>query len=175
MNKKIQKKRIGYIRFFNPFWKIVFPDAPHKLLPLFSARKNTWYNERLVDVLTPFALPELRKIAQNALESDDYAFFYLDLLNENYREGDGEKIAKKLAKEKKPHDFHHAGITVLNIFEANTTADCRLPLELLIEESVCGQCRLDAVELLEKAGVLSAELSEEMAFDSYKLSLAYGD
>ncbi len=109
------------------------------------------------------------------LESDDYAFFYLDLLKKNYREGDGEKISKKLAKQPKPHDFHHAGITVLNIFEANTTADCRLPLELLIEESVCGQGRLDAVELLEKAGVLSAKLSEEMAFDSYKLSLAYGD
>ena len=97
------------------------------------------------------------------------------MLKENYREGDGEKIAKKLDKEKNPHDFHHAGITVLDIFEANTTADCRLPLELLIEESVCGQCRLDALELLEKAGVLSDELRAEREFDSYKLSLAYGD
>ena len=97
------------------------------------------------------------------------------MLKDNYREGDGEKIAKKLAKQPKPHDFHHAGITVLNIFEANTTADCRLPLSLIVEESVCGQCRLNAVELLEKAGVLSAELREEREFDSYALKLAYGD
>ncbi len=175
LEQKSQKKRIGYIRLFDLFGKVSFPDDPRKLLPLFSKRKNSWYNERLVDVLTPFALPELRKIAQNALESDNYAFFYLDLLKQNYSEGDGEKIAKKLAKEKKPHDFHHAGITVRNIFKANTTADCRLPLELLIEESVCGQCRLGAVELLEKAGVLSAELKAERAFDSYELSLAYSD
>ena len=175
LEQKSQKKRIGYIRLFDLFGKVGFPDDPRKLLPLFSKRKNTWYNERLVDVLTPFSLPELRKIAENALESDDYAFFYLDLLKENYREGDGEKIAKKLDKEKNPHDFHHAGITVRNIFEANTTANCRLPLELLIEESVCGQCRLDALELLEKAGVLSDELRAEREFDSYALKLAYGD
>lgn len=175
LEQKSQKKRIGYLRLFDLFGKVSFPDDPRKLLPLFSKRKNSWYNERLVDVLTPFALPELHKIAENALGSDDYAFFYLDLLKKNYREGDGEKIAKKLAKQPKPHDFHHAGLTVLNIFEANTTADCRLPLELLIEESVCGQCRLDAVELIDKAGVLSAELKAERAFDSYELSLAYGD
>lgn len=175
LEQKSQKKRIGYLQLFDLFGKVSFPDDPRKLLPLFSKHKNSWYNERLVDVLTPFALPELRKIAQNALESDDYAFFYLDLLKQNYRGGDGEKIAKKLAKQQKPHDFHHAGLTVLSIFEANTTADCRLPLELLIEESVCGQCRLDAVELLEKAGVLSAELKAERAFDSYELSLAYSE
>lgn len=175
LEQKTQKNRIGYLSLFAPFWRLGFPDDPRKLLPLFSKRKNTWYNEQLVDVLKPFSLPELRKIAENALESDDYEFFYLDLLKENYREGDGEKIAKKLAKQPKPHDFHHAGITVLNIFEANTTADCRLPLSLIVEESVCGQCRLDAVELLEKAGVLSAELKAERAFDSYELSLAYSD
>ena len=175
LEQKTQKNRIGYLSLFDPFWRLIFPDDPRKLLPLFSARKNTWYNERLVDVLTPFSLPELRKIAENVLESDDYAFFYLDLLKENYREGDGEKIAKKLAKQPKPHDFHHAVITVLNIFEANTTADCRLPLSLIVEESVCGQCRLNALELLEKAGVLSDELRAEREFDSYKLSLAYGE
>lgn len=175
LEQKTQKNRIGYLSLFAPFWRLVFPDNPRKLLPLFSKHKNSWYNERLVDVLTPFALPELRKIAQNALESDDYAFFYLDLLKQNYREGDGEKIVKKLAKQPKPHDFHHAGLTVLNIFEANTTADCLLPLSLIVEESVCGQCRLGAVELLEKAGVLSAELKAERAFDSYELSLAYSE
>lgn len=175
LEQKTQKNRIGYLSLFAPFWRLGFPDDPRKLLPLFSKRKNTWYNERLVDVLKPFALPELHKIAENALGSDDYAFFYLDLLKKNYREGDGEKIAKKLAKQPKPHDFHHAGITVLDIFEANTTADSLLPLSLIVEESVCGQCRLDAVELLEKAGVLSAELKAERAFDSYELSLAYSD
>ena len=175
LEQKTQKNRIGYLSLFAPFWRLIFPDDPRKLLPLFSARKNTWYNERLVDVLTPFALPELRKIAENALESDDYAFFYLDLLKENYREGDGEKIAKKLAKQPKPHDFHHAGITVLDIFEANTTADSLLPLSLIVEASVCGQCRLNALELLEKAGVLSDKLRAEREFDSYKLSLAYGE
>ncbi len=121
LEQKTKKNRIGYLSLFAPFWRLIFPDDPRKLLPLFSARKNTWYNDQLVDVLTPFSLPELRKIAENALKSDDYAFFYLDLLKENYREGDGEKIAKKLAKQPKPHDFHHAGITVLDIFEANTT------------------------------------------------------
>jgi len=175
LEQKSQKKRIGYIRLFDLFGKVSFPDDPCKLLPLFSKHKNSWYNERLVDVLTPFSLPELRKIAENALNSDDYAFFYLDLLKENYREGDGEKIAKKLAKQPKPHDFHHAGITVLDNFEANTTADCRLPLSLIVEASVCGQCRLNALELLEKAGVLSDELRAEREFDSYKLSLAYGE
>ena len=175
LEQKTKKNRIGYLSLFAPFWRLIFPDDPRKLLPLFSARKNTWYNDQLVDVLTPFSLPELRKIAENALKSDDYAFFYLDLLKENYREGDGEKIAKKLAKQPKPHDFHHAGITVLDIFEANTTADCLLPLSLIVEASVCGQCRLNAVELLEKAGVLSDELRAEREFDSYKLSLAYGE
>lgn len=175
LEQKSQKKRLGYIRLFDHYWKCFFPDDPRKLLPLFSKRKNSWYNERLVDVLTPFALPELREIAGNALESDDYGFFYLALLKKNFRVGDGEKITKKLAKEKKPHAFHHSGGIVLSIFEANITADCRLPLELFVEETVCGQCRLDAVDLLAKAGVLSAELKAERAFDSYELSLAYGD
>lgn len=175
LKQKTQKNRIGYLRLFDTFWKLDFPDEPKKLLPLFSARKNSWYNERLIDVLSAFALDELRAMAEKALNSDDYAFFYLDLLKKNYQQGDGAKIAAKLAKQQKPHDFHHAGITVLNIFEEHTTADCLLPLELIVKESLCSECRDSALDELEKAGVLSEALRKERAFDSYALHLAHCD
>lgn len=173
LEQKTQSKRAGYLRIFDPFGKVVYPGDVRDLLPLFSTRKNSWYNERLVDVLSAFSHDELRAIAENALNSDDYAFFYLYLLKKNYRSGDGEKIARKLKKQKRPHDFHRAGLTVLDIYESNCTKDCLLPLSILAEESVCSQCRASAVGLLEKAGVLSDEMREERPFDSYELGCEY--
>ena len=121
-------------------------------------------------MLSFFASPEIRKLAERTLISDEYSPFYLALLKKNYREGDGAKIARKLKSIKNFEDAHHDVIDVTKIYEENVTTDCIEPLTVFYERTKCGLCRTRAAELMEKAGMLPQNIREELPFDSATLN-----
>ena len=113
-----------------------------------------------------FASPEIRSLAEKALDSDDYSPFYLTLLIKNYRDGDGSKIARKLKTIKNFEEAHYDVIDVTKIYEENVTPDCIEPLAVFYERTKCGLCRIRAVKLMDKAGVLPQNIRDELPFDS---------
>ena len=142
-----------------------YPYSEQDLIDAFSPRKNSWFNSRLVDCLAHFSSPKVRELAQKALDSDEYGYFYLDLLINNYRDGDSAKIVRKLKRIKDECGFHRAVGIVSHIYEKNITKDCLEPL-LLAYKTRCGLCRHGCVELMEKAGVLSEEIRAEFQHDA---------
>ena len=168
---RTQKERFGYLRLFSPTTRIPYPADAHDLLSRISRRTNCLYNEYLIDSLSFFSSPELRALAERALESDEYGFFYLALLEKNYRTGDGERIEKRLRALKNKDELHTATRITRNIYKANTNADCLLPLRFIYETTPCSLCRSYVIALMEKANVLPSDIKTEIQFDSlYKLN-----
>ena len=163
---KTQKELTKYLRLFS---SIPYPYGADDLIPLFSKRKNSYFNNRLVDALSFFTSPEIRSLAEKALDSDDCSPFYLTLLIKNYRDGDGSKIARKLRAIKNFEDAHSDVIDVTKIYEENVTPDCIEPLTVFYERTKCGLCRIRAVKLMDKAGMLPQNIRDELPFDSAAL------
>ena len=162
---------MNYFRLFSSYNKTKYPDDFHDLLAMLSPRKNCLYNERLIDSLSFFSAPELRALAEKALDSDSCGIFYLSLLKKNYREDDGARIARRIRKVKDYEDSHYDLQDILKIYDENINADCLEPLRLIYENTPCGLCRQYATEIMEKAGILPEDIKEELPFDSYSLDL----
>lgn len=161
---RTQNERRLYLNIFSEK-RSRYPYSEQDLIDSFSLRKNSWYNNRLVDCLDCFSSQAVRETAQKALDSDEYGYFYLQLLKNNYREGDAVKIVRKLKRTKDEVKFHYAVGTLQCIYEKNITKECLEPL-LLAYKTRCGLCRQHVVELMEKAGVLSDEIRAEFQHDS---------
>ena len=168
---KTQAKRMNYFKLFSSYNKTKYPDDFHDLLAMLSPRKNCLYNERLIDSLSFFSAPELRVLAEKALDSDSYGIFYLSLLKKNYHEDDSARIAKRIRKVNDYEDSHYDLQDILKIYDENINADCLEPLRLIYENTPCGLCRQYATEIMEKAGILPDDIKEELPFDSYSLDL----
>ena len=161
---RTQKEKLLYLDIFSVKHSR-YPYSEQDLIDEFSLCKNSWFNERLVDSLDYFSSDKIRAIAQKALDSDRYSYFYLQLLKNNYREGDAVKIVRKLKRTKDEVKFHYAVGTLQCIYEKNITKECLEPL-LLAYKTRCGHCRHGIVELMEKAGVLSDEIRTEFLHDA---------
>ena len=161
---RTQKEKLLYLNIFRQKG-IRYPYSEQDLIDEFSLRKNSWFNERLVRSLVCFSAPEVRAIAQKALDSDEYSYFYLQLLKNNYRDGDAAKIVKKLNCIKDEVNFHWAVGYLRHIYEKNITKDCLEPL-MIAYKTRCGHCRHGIVEIMEKAGVLSDEIRTEFLHDA---------
>lgn len=162
---KTQEEKQIYIRIFDNK-RVVYPYSPLDLLESFSVRKNSYFNEMLVDALEFLSAPEIRALAENALDSKEYDTFYLKLLVRNYRAGDAKKILEKIWAIKNPDSFHDAVYRLEEIYEENITAECLEPLMFAYKKLGCGCCRNRVVELMEKSGVLSEEIRVEFQHDS---------
>ncbi|WP_191013760.1 hypothetical protein [Treponema zioleckii] len=161
---RTQKEKLLYLDIFSVKHSR-YPYSEQDLIDEFSLRKNSWFNERLVDCLDYFSSDKIRAIAQKALDSDQYSYFYLQLLINNYREGDAVKIVRKIKRTKDEVKFHYAVGTVQCIYEKNITKECLEPL-LLAYKTRCGHCRHGIVEIMETADVLSKEIRAEFQHDS---------
>ena len=164
LKARTQNEKELYLNIFDDE-KIRYPYSPKDLIESFSLRKNSWYNQRLIGSLANFSASEVRELAQKALDSDEYGYFYLDLLLNNFREGDSAKIVRKLKLTKDECDFHRAVGIIRNIYEKNINAECLEPL-MLAYKTRCGLCRHWVVEVMEKAGVLKDEIRAEFQHDS---------
>lgn len=162
--KNINTKE-GYLKFFR---ERKFPLDIKYLLNILKTKKNknTYYLNLACESLKFFKSTELREILFTKINQLDKSPEYLYLLMSNYEDGDGAFLKVVLDNCKNQHSFHRLTMTILDIYRFNKTKDCKDPLLKLYDTLTCGLCRYNVIEILDKNGVLSDSILNELQFDS---------
>jgi hypothetical protein len=92
----------------------------------------------------------------------------VDLLVENFEDGDSEMLANLLESAQDEGDFHSLGLSITKIFSKNKTAGAFIPLLKIYERTRCGVCRHYSIEIMQENGILPEWIKEEAALDSYR-------
>lgn len=91
----------------------------------------------------------------------------MNLLVSNYENGD-HKLLTEIASRSDDFDFIHSIVFgFIDIYEANSTKDCKEPLEVIYNKMNCGIHRKDIIKILLDNNVLSDKIFAELEFDSY--------
>lgn len=159
------KKRLTlYLTIFS---RRKFPLGTEPLLRLLNRpMRRTPLNEWLLDALALCSAPEVRSLALEILGSERIDPTHWNLLRFNYQDGDGRLLAAKIKSCRSQHKIHTAAISCIEIYEEQTTQDCRKPLLALYDRCPCSFCRGNIVDLLRAAGVCPPEIEEEFLYDA---------
>ncbi len=156
--------QMSYLKIFI---KVKFPYGYKPLLKKLNFTKGQ--NDRLtlmfIYALQLFKAKELRKLAIKKIEQLDQAPLYSTLLVANYKHGD-HKLLVKLANSYEDLDIvEQLAINYIDIFDANPTAKCKKPLEILYNKMNCGIHRTSLIEILQDNNVCSKKIINEMRYD----------
>jgi len=154
-----------YLRFFSsrkfPFdYKPIFKIASGK------NPKKTRMVEYAVESLKYFSAKEIRQLALEKISSEKNPSDYLNLFVSNYKKGDC-KLLNEIANRSDDYDFIHSIVFgFIDIYESNSTKECKEPLETIYNKMNCGLHRKDIVKILLDNKVLSDKIFAELEFDS---------
>lgn len=159
----IKKK---YLRFFR---MIKFPFSYKYILDIV---RTIYSNANLqldiaVDALKFFRNSEIREFAISKLKTSKFSRYYLDLLVNNYQEGDADVIYDIVKKQVTPEKAHSVVWSIVEIYYKNKTKECKKVLEFLYDNLACGPHRYDVVKILKMNNVLSKKIRKEIKYDSY--------
>ena len=85
----------------------------------------------------------------------------------NYQKGDNQ-ILLEIANRSEDYDFIHSIVFgFIDIYRANSTIQCKEPLENIYNKMNCGLHRKDIVNLLADNNVLSDKILKEIQYDSF--------
>ena len=145
---------------------------PYDYQPILQIAKGRYSrdNRRVefaCEALQYFQAKDIRQFAIEKLDKINKPADYLYLLVANYKRGDYKLLTKTAAKYKDEDIIHSLVWGYIDIYKANSTQECKQPLELIYEKLTCGLHRYDIVEILYKNGVLSDRILREIEFDSY--------
>ncbi len=166
LTEKDNQQKEMYLRFFGsrkfPFdYKPIFQIASGK------NPKKTRIVEFAVEALRYFSAKEIRQLALDKLSTVKNPSDYLNLLVSNYKTGD-HILLTEIANRSDNFDFIHSIVFgFINIYEANSTKECKMPLETIYYKMNCGLHREDIVKILLDNNVLSDKIFAELEFDSY--------
>jgi len=161
-----QNKQELYLRFFArrkfpfdylPILKIASKTNPEKTRLVYNA----------VEALAFFSAGEIRQLVLDKLSAlANNPYDYLPLFVNNYQSGD-DKLLLNLMERSDDEDYVHAvGSGIIDIYKANSTPECKEPLELIYQTMNCSIHREDIVKLLVKNQVLSETVFPELQFDN---------
>ena len=165
LSEKDNQRKELYLRFFSsrkfPFeYKPIFQIASGK------NPKNTRMVEYAVEALKHFTAKKIRQLALDKLRTEKNPCDYLNLLVSNYENGDYELLTE-IANRSDNFDFIHSIVFgFIEIYEANSTKDCKEPLEMIYNKIDCGIHRKDIIKILLDNNVLSDKIFSELEFDS---------
>lgn len=142
-----------------------FPLDYRALLP-WTRNVNTDIAAQALAALVPVHGSEVRAIALHLVHVPEMVGHALDLLINNYQEGDHLLIEQILASLTDPDDFHDAGSSILTIFEHNPTKECQQALIQIYERDPCTYCREAAVRLLIERHIVPGWMASECLHDS---------
>lgn len=154
-----------YLRFFSsrkfPFeYKPIFKIASGK------NPKNTRIVEYAVASLKYFSAKEIRQLALEKIITKKNPCDYLNLLVSNYKKGDC-KLLTEIVNRSDDYDYIHSIVFgFIDIYESNSTKECKEPLETIYNKMNCGLHRKDIVKILLDNKVLSNKIFAELEFDS---------
>lgn len=162
---KNKVKQEQYLRFF-AYRKFPYD---YKLLLKFASGKNS-KGTRLVyhsvNALKFFKGSDIREFALMKIRNQKDPSAYLNLLVSNYKKDDN-KLLFDIAKKSGDYDYiHNIVFGFIGIYQANSTKECKQPLEIIYNKMNCGLHRKDIVNLLGENGVLSDKIFKELQFDS---------
>lgn len=165
LTEKDNQRKEEYLRFFSsrqfPFdYKPIFQIASGK------NPKETRMVEFAVGALKYFSAKEIRQLALDKLSTEKNPCDYLDLLVSNYEKGD-HKLLTEIASCSDDYEFIHSIVFgFIDIYEANSTKECKGPLETIYNKMNCGLHRIDIVKILLDNNVLSDKIFAELEYDS---------
>ncbi len=167
LNETKRIRRIKYLKFFGA---VKFPLGHRPLLELAQSARDG--RDRLkylaVEALSFFKSYEVRDYALANLRAFGPPHNYATLLVRNYRKGDAEILRSVIEGARNREIVHSLARSVVEIYRANRTKECRAPLEALYDRLTCGLHRSDIVEILHENEVLPDRIKREIEFDSYE-------
>lgn len=110
--------------------------------------------------------PKVRAAALEMLGRDDKVHRAIDLLVNNYQEGDWKRIEALVKRNLKRFTYHGLGLGILNIFESHPSPEAVPTLIHLYEHGPCSTCRRRAVEALYSLNALPDWMREECRYDA---------
>ncbi|MFZ6643331.1 hypothetical protein ACO0LL_26655 [Undibacterium sp. TC4M20W] len=163
--EKDGNRKYKYLPFF---YQTKFPFDYGFLLKLASGR-NVKKNRRImhaVNALSHFKGDDIRALAFKKFASEKTPWDYSKLLVNNYKTGDAAILLEIIQRSKNFHHIHDLVAGIIDIFEANPTVECKASLEALYYGMNCAMHRWSVIDLLNKNGVLSEEIVDELAYDT---------
>lgn len=154
-----------YLRIFS---KIKFPFTIETIFEI--AKEPISIKNRRVEfaifALSFFKSSELRQFALKKIRTSSKPDYYTTLLASNYKKGDGKLLKSLVDKTNNETKIHNLAISFVEIYKANKTRDCKLPLLALYEKLNCGIHREDIVKIMLENDVLPKRISLEAKYDS---------
>ncbi|GAB1449383.1 hypothetical protein MASR2M44_24100 [Bacteroidota bacterium] len=161
--KDIQEKE-KYLQLFS------FRKFPFDYNPILQIAQDTNPDHsRLVELairsLKYFSSKEIRTLALAKLSKKNNPSFYLDLLVSNYQKGDYKLLSELATSAEDDETIEYIADGLIKIYEANSTKECKEPLEILYTKINCGILRYSIVKILHDNKVMSGKILEEIEFD----------
>jgi hypothetical protein len=160
------QKKESYLRFFS---KRKFPYDFRPILDIATGKsaKNTRLVEFALEALKYFNDKRIRQLAISKFRTEKNPCDYLCLLVSNYNKGDYKILVDIVNRSTSDEFIHSIVFGLIDIYEANQTTECKLPLETVYSKMNCGLHRADILGILKHNEVLSNTILSELKFDSY--------
>jgi len=163
LKEKRQDKQISYLRFFS---RRQFPFDYQPIFKIASRRKEDRLTGNALDALSFFQGNDIRELCINKIQTLKNPCNYLKLLKNNYKEDDYKMLLEIINRSDNYEFIHSLNFGICEIYQSNSTAECKEPLELIYKKMNCGICRQDIVNTLLKNNVLSDNILKELQYDS---------
>lgn len=155
----------AYLKIFR--W-VPFPSQHLRLIEI----ARTYQNQK--DHLASAAMKALSRIGHSeirvfALTLMEQPYWYreaIEMLSQNYQEGDYHLVESLLEQKLDPDDYHDLGFGVEHFAEAHPTPESERSLLLLYENGPCSLCRNGCVDQLIALNRLPEWMREECQYDA---------
>jgi len=161
-NKKVQEKLLFVFMYYK------FPLDSDFILNLAQKKPDykTRINEFAISSLKFLENNNIRQFGLDKIARSKRPYQFIEILKSNYRTGDYILLTDIVQKSKSEHIIENLARSYIDIFKANSTKECKEPLEALYNKMNCGIHRNDIVRLLLENNVISDKIKNEMKFDS---------
>ena len=161
-----EKDRQNLEKLLSVFSYHKFPLNSELILKI-AKHKSTPKDSYSVDALKFLKSKNIRKFAIDRIIKSKQKTRYLDILVSNYKKGDSKLLAELANRYNNEDIIENFAISFTEIYKANKTKECKVPLEILYSKMNCGIHRNSIVEILIENNVLSNKLKNEIEHDSY--------
>jgi hypothetical protein len=121
--------------------------------------------ENAIEALKHLKSNSIREFALDKIQNSKNTIDYLEILVSNYQTGDSKLLSEIANNTINEHKIELLARIFTEIFEANKTAECKEPLEVLYNKMNCGIHRNGIIKILMENDVLSDKIRNEIKFD----------
>ncbi len=121
--------------------------------------------ENAIEALKHLKSNSIREFALDKIQNSKNTIDYLEILVSNYQIGDFKILSEIANNTNNEHKIEQFARIFIEIFEANKTAECKEPLEILYNKMNCSIHRNGIIKILIENKVLSEKIRNEIKFD----------